>query len=116
MTKKAPTHRAQSDPSHSEQNKECPSTNTSKKKDPKDSGWLEVDEVGWQPTIFPFAAKPGPRDAAAELNSHLPADILELFITDELLQHIIHHTNLYANQSMQKQTDKNCDANPAASP
>ncbi|XP_077353888.1 uncharacterized protein LOC144002479 isoform X2 [Festucalex cinctus] len=82
----------------------------------KDSGWLEVDEVGWQPTIFPFAAKPGPRDAAAELNSHLPADILELFITDELLQHIVHHTNLYANQSMQKQTDKNCDANPAASP
>ncbi|XP_077394986.1 uncharacterized protein LOC144031572 [Festucalex cinctus] len=58
-----------------------------RKKDPKDSGWLEVDEVGWQPTIFPFAAKPGPRDAAAELNSHLPADILELFITDE---HIVH--------------------------
>ncbi|XP_077365804.1 uncharacterized protein LOC144009796 [Festucalex cinctus] len=44
-----------------------------RKKDPKDSGWLEVDEFGWQPTIFPFAAKPGPRDAAAELNSHLPA-------------------------------------------
>ncbi|XP_077393123.1 uncharacterized protein LOC144030569 [Festucalex cinctus] len=81
-----------------------------RKKDPKDSGWLEVDEFGWQPTIFPFAAKPGPRDAAAELNSHLPADILELFITDELLQHIVHHTNLYANQSMQKQTDKNCCA------
>ncbi|XP_077390528.1 uncharacterized protein LOC144027105 [Festucalex cinctus] len=59
-----------------------------RKKDPKDSGWLEVDEFGWQPTIFPFAAKPGPRDAAAELNSHLPADILERFITDELLQHI----------------------------
>ncbi|XP_077384232.1 uncharacterized protein LOC144022906 [Festucalex cinctus] len=71
--------------------------------DPKDSGW---HEVGWQPTIFPFAAKPGPRDAAAELNSHLPADFLELFITDELLQHILHHNNLYANQSMQKQTDK----------
>ncbi|XP_077388630.1 uncharacterized protein LOC144026030 [Festucalex cinctus] len=81
-----------------------------RKKDPKDSGWLEVDEFGWQPTIFPFAAKPGPRDAAAELNSHLPADILELFITNELLQHIVHHTNLYANQSMQKQTDKNCCA------
>ncbi|XP_077365424.1 uncharacterized protein LOC144009522 [Festucalex cinctus] len=97
--------------SHSEQNKECASNNTPKrKKDPKDSGWLEVDEFGWQPTIFPFAAKPGPRDAAAELNSHLPADILELFITDELLQHIVHHTNLYANQSMQKQTDKNCCA------
>ncbi|XP_077388900.1 uncharacterized protein LOC144026181 isoform X1 [Festucalex cinctus] len=31
-----------------------------RKKDPKDSGWLEVDEFGWQPTIFPFAAKPGP--------------------------------------------------------
>ncbi|XP_077388320.1 uncharacterized protein LOC144025837 [Festucalex cinctus] len=73
-------------------------------------GWHEVDEFGWQPTIFPFAAKPGPRDAAAELNSHLPADILELFITDELLQHIVHHTNLHANQSMQKQTDKNCCA------
>ncbi|XP_077371290.1 uncharacterized protein LOC144014860 [Festucalex cinctus] len=41
-----------------------------RKKDPKDSGWHEVDEVRWQPTIFPFAAKPGPRDAAAELNSH----------------------------------------------
>ncbi|XP_077378051.1 uncharacterized protein LOC144019105 [Festucalex cinctus] len=52
--------------------------------------------------------KKGPRDAAAELNSHLPADILELFITDELLQHIVHHTNLYANQSMQKQTAKSC--------
>ncbi|XP_077388464.1 uncharacterized protein LOC144025938 [Festucalex cinctus] len=128
--------RAQSDPSHSEQNKGKKKKKKRfstalikylmvnvfynlqnvhqpihrRKKDPKDSGWLEVDEFGWQPTIFPFAAKPGPRDAAAELNSHLPADILELFITDELLQHIVHHNNLYANQSMQKQTDKNCCA------
>ncbi|XP_077378973.1 uncharacterized protein LOC144019649 [Festucalex cinctus] len=35
--REAPTHRAQSDPSHSEQNKECASTNTSKKKRSKDA-------------------------------------------------------------------------------
>ncbi|XP_077405210.1 uncharacterized protein LOC144037535 [Vanacampus margaritifer] len=67
-TKRAVARRAQSDASHtashSEQNKECTSTSGSKKKDPINSGW---HETGWQPTTFPFTAKPGPRGAAAEL-------------------------------------------------
>ncbi|XP_077435662.1 M-phase phosphoprotein 8 isoform X3 [Vanacampus margaritifer] len=101
-TKRAVAHRAQSDASHSEQNKECTSTSGSKKKDPQTSGW---HEAGWQPNTFPFTAKPGPRGAAAVLNSTRPVDFLQLFITDKLLQHIADQTNLYARQSIQKQTE-----------
>ncbi|XP_041960142.1 piggyBac transposable element-derived protein 4-like isoform X2 [Alosa sapidissima] len=55
-------------------------------------------QAGWQPNNFPFTATPGPRKAAAELDSDLPADFLELFLTDELLRHIVDQTNLYASQ------------------
>ncbi|KAG7524376.1 hypothetical protein JOB18_010852 [Solea senegalensis] len=44
---------------------------------------------------IPFTATPGPRRAAAEMDSDLPAVFLELFLTDELLQHIVDQTNLY---------------------
>ncbi|XP_077436187.1 uncharacterized protein LOC144060469 [Vanacampus margaritifer] len=85
---------AQSDTPQSEQNK-GPRTSGSQKKDPKNSGW---HEAGWQPNSFTFTAEPGPRGAAAELNSTRPVDFLQLFITDELLQHIADQTNLYARQ------------------
>ncbi|XP_077405358.1 uncharacterized protein LOC144037630 isoform X1 [Vanacampus margaritifer] len=83
---------AQSDAPQSEQNK-GPSTSGSKKK------------PGWQPNSFPFTVEPGPRGAAAELNSTRPVDFLQLFITDELLQHIADQTNLFARQSMQKRAE-----------
>ncbi|CAL8349093.1 unnamed protein product [Boreogadus saida] len=51
-------------------------------------------QAGWQPNNFPFTATPGPRGAAAELDSDLPADFLTLFLTDELLQNIVDQTNL----------------------
>ncbi|XP_077437703.1 uncharacterized protein LOC144061272 [Vanacampus margaritifer] len=53
----------------------------------------------------PFTAEPGPRGAAAELNSTRPVDFLQLFMTDELLQHIADQTNLHACQSMQKRAE-----------
>ncbi|XP_029976247.1 piggyBac transposable element-derived protein 4-like [Salarias fasciatus] len=59
----------------------------------------------WQPQKFPFAASPGPQNAAAELESDLPVDFLELILTDELLQHIADQTNLYADQFFQAHPD-----------
>ncbi|XP_054614360.1 piggyBac transposable element-derived protein 4-like [Dunckerocampus dactyliophorus] len=68
----------------------------------KDSGWHQGD---WQPQTFPFTATPGPQNAAAELESDLPADFLELILTDDLLQHIADQTNLYAKQFFQAHPD-----------
>nr|XP_043906948.1 piggyBac transposable element-derived protein 4-like [Solea senegalensis] len=67
------------------------------------SGWHQVEN--WQPNQIPFTATPGPRGAAAELDSDLPADFLELFLTNELLQHIVDQTNLYASQYIRAQPD-----------
>lgn len=55
-----------------------------------------------------FTATPGPQNAAADLDSNEPADYLDLFVTDELLQHIRAQTNLYARQYF--------EANPEALP
>ncbi|CAL8390702.1 unnamed protein product [Boreogadus saida] len=55
-------------------------------------------QAAWQPNNFPFTATPGPRRAAVELDSDLPADFLTLVLTDELLQNIVDQTNLYASQ------------------
>ncbi|CAL9704079.1 unnamed protein product [Knipowitschia caucasica] len=63
-----------------------------------DGDWRKAD---WSPNVFPFTATPGPQNAAAELDSDLPADFLELFITDELLQLIARQTNLHAQQYFQ---------------
>ncbi|XP_019716746.1 piggyBac transposable element-derived protein 4-like [Hippocampus comes] len=71
-------------------------------KDEEDCSW---HEAGWQPNEFFFTATPGPRSAAAELDSNQPADFLELFITDELLQHIADQTNLYATQCFLSQSE-----------
>ncbi|KAG7522662.1 hypothetical protein JOB18_027730 [Solea senegalensis] len=65
--------------------------------------YLHLDN--WQPTQIPFTATPGPRRAAAELDSDLRADFLELFLTDELLQHIVDQTNLYASQYIHAHPD-----------
>ncbi|XP_058509216.1 piggyBac transposable element-derived protein 4-like [Solea solea] len=67
------------------------------------SGWHQFEN--WQPNQIPFTATPGPRGAAAELDSDLPADFLELFLTNELLQHIVDQTNLYASQYIRAQPD-----------
>ncbi|XP_061637355.1 heterogeneous nuclear ribonucleoprotein U-like protein 1 isoform X6 [Phyllopteryx taeniolatus] len=67
----------------------------------EDCDWYEAD---WQPNKFCFTATPGPRSAAAEMDSKLPADFLELFLTDELLQRIADQTNLYATQYFQAQS------------
>uniref|UniRef100_A0A8C5DHQ7 PiggyBac transposable element-derived protein domain-containing protein n=1 Tax=Gouania willdenowi TaxID=441366 RepID=A0A8C5DHQ7_GOUWI len=64
----------------------------------QDFGW---HQTGWQPNEIPFTATPGPRNAAAELESNVPANFLELFMTDELLQHVADETNLYAGQYFQ---------------
>ncbi|XP_030018120.1 piggyBac transposable element-derived protein 4-like isoform X2 [Sphaeramia orbicularis] len=63
--------------------------------------WLEKD---WQPINIPFTQSPGPINAAAALDSELPADFAELYISDELVQNIVNQTNLYANQCIQAQT------------
>ncbi|XP_061585716.1 piggyBac transposable element-derived protein 4-like [Cololabis saira] len=61
----------------------------------QDPDWQESD---WQPHKIPFSARPGPQSAAAEMTSESPADFFELFLTDELLGHIVEQTNLYARQ------------------
>ncbi|KAJ8392440.1 hypothetical protein AAFF_G00075650 [Aldrovandia affinis] len=65
----------------------------------------EWHQTGWQPHKIPFTATPGPQSAAAELDSDLPADYLELFLTDELLRHIVDQTNLYARQFSEAHPD-----------
>ncbi|XP_068171293.1 piggyBac transposable element-derived protein 4-like [Antennarius striatus] len=67
---------------------------------------LEVDagvwgHDGWKPTKFPFVATPGPQNAAADLDSDQPVDFMQLFLTEELLGHIVSQTNLYARQFIQ---------------
>ena len=58
-----------------------------------DSGW---HQDGWQPNEIPFTATPRPRNSVAELDSDLPA---------ELLQHIVNQTNLYASKYFQAHPD-----------
>ncbi|XP_077397623.1 heterogeneous nuclear ribonucleoprotein U-like protein 1 isoform X1 [Festucalex cinctus] len=69
----------------------------------EDCNWHEAD---WQPNKFSFTATPGPRSTAAELDSNMPADFLELFLTDELLQQIADRTNLYAVQCFEDPSEK----------
>ena len=52
-----------------------------------------------------FTATPGPRRAAAELDSDLPADFLTLFLTDEVLQNIVDQTDLYSSQYFEARPD-----------
>ncbi|XP_054593548.2 piggyBac transposable element-derived protein 4 isoform X2 [Nothobranchius furzeri] len=66
---------------------------------------LDWNEAGWQPNKIPFTATSGPRNAAADLDCDVPAKFLELFLTDELLDHIVHQTNLYASQYFQAHPD-----------
>ena len=42
-------------------------------------------EEGWVPKEIPFTATPGPRGAAADIQSDDPVDFVELYLTDELL-------------------------------
>ncbi|XP_028299349.1 uncharacterized protein LOC114461463 [Gouania willdenowi] len=61
----------------------------------QDSGRYQTD---LQPNEIPCTATSGPRNAAAQPDSDVPANFLELFLTDELLQLIVDQTNLYATQ------------------
>ena len=60
--------------------------------------WFDPDKEPWEPESFDFTALPGPRGRAADEELDTPADYLELFLTDELLQMIVDQTNLYADQ------------------
>ncbi|KAM9811769.1 piggyBac transposable element-derived protein 4-like isoform X2 [Syngnathus typhle] len=71
--------------------------------DVEDFSW---HEAGWEPNQFSFTASPGPRSAAAELDSTSPADFLELFLTAELLQQIADWTNSYATRYFQAQSER----------
>ncbi len=55
---------------------------------------------GWQPENFTITATPGPKGAAAALQSEEPVDFVELFLTPELIQSIVEQTNLYAQQTI----------------
>ena len=59
-------------------------------------GWR--DERSWEPKDIPFTGVPGPRSKAAALQSDNTVDFVELFLSDDLLQHIVDQTNLYADQ------------------
>ncbi|XP_077352171.1 uncharacterized protein LOC144001581 [Festucalex cinctus] len=65
----------------------------------EDQSWKQTH---WRPKRIRFTAKPGPQGSAAELESDLPVDFLELFITNELLQHIVDETNANALDSLQE--------------
>lgn len=58
------------------------------------------------PNKLPFTATPGPQSAAAELDCDRPEKFLELFLTDDLLQHIVEQTNLYACQYFLTHTER----------
>ena len=58
-------------------------------------GWKKD---GWSPRPFPFTGTQGPRGAAADIDSEAPVDFLELFLTDEIMEHIVDQTNLYARR------------------
>uniref|UniRef100_A0A667ZA88 PiggyBac transposable element-derived protein domain-containing protein n=1 Tax=Myripristis murdjan TaxID=586833 RepID=A0A667ZA88_9TELE len=63
----------------------------------------EWHEINWQPKNINFTANPGPVKDAAALDSDKPADYVQLFISDELIQDIVDQTNLYANQYIQNE-------------
>lgn len=65
-----------------------------------------MDDEPWQPEDIPFTAVPGPLNGAADLQSDNPADFLQLILTNELLQHIVEQTNVYAEQVISTVTDK----------
>ena len=62
-------------------------------------GWSSRKE-DWSPKDMPFSGVPGPRSKAATIQSDSPADFVELLIDEEVLQLIVQHTNLYAEQCM----------------
>ena len=61
--------------------------------------WLDGGD--WTPQEIPFTGDPGPKGAAAALDSDDPVDFVELFLTDDLLHHIVEQTNLYAEQTIE---------------
>ena len=63
----------------------------SRHRQPAGPEWCSED---WQPKYLPFTGEPGPHSGLASE----PVDFFELFLTDELLRHIVVQTNLYATQ------------------
>ena len=68
-------------------------------------GWRDMEQQLWQPMDLPFTATPGPRNAAAELQSDRPVDFLALFLSDELLDMIVEQTNIYAEKTIARLTE-----------
>ena len=65
-------------------------------------GWKSSD---WAPKNILFTGKPGFCAAAAQLADDDPEKIF-LCMNDEILEHLIEQTNLYAKQSIENQTVK----------
>ncbi len=63
--------------------------------------WFGEDEIEFKPQDIPFTAAAGPLGAAAALKSDKPEDFFQLFLSDDLLQHIADQMNLYAEQYLQ---------------
>ena len=67
------------------------------------SGWKSSD---WVPKNISFTGKPGPCAAAAQLGDDDPVKFFQLFMNDEILEHLVEQTNLYANQSIDSERAK----------
>ena len=67
------------------------------------SGWKSSD---WVPKNISFTGKPGPCAAAAQLGDDDPVKFFQLFMNDEILEHLVEQTNLRANQSIDSQRAK----------
>ena len=70
----------------------------------EEPGWRS--ERSWTPKDIPFCGDPGPRNKAAALQSDNIVDFVELFLSDELLQHIVDQSNLYADQCIAALAEK----------
>ena len=68
------------------------------------NGWKSSE---WVPKNIPFTGNPGLSGVAAHLADDNPIKFFQLFMNDEILEHLVEQTNLYAEQSIDSQTAKN---------
>ena len=64
------------------------------------------EETNWEPQNIPFTGIPGPAAAAADLEEDDPMKFFQLFMDDNIIEHIVQQTNLYAEQSIQCQQEQ----------
>ncbi len=66
------------------------------------NGWKSSD---WVPKNISFTGnQPGPCSVAVQLTDDDPVKFFQLFMTYEILEHLVEQTNLYAKQSIENQT------------